>query len=410
MARLALSLVFFLVFPIFAFPQDIGTRQERTHEVVSGESLWVISQRYYGDPYKWPLIFEANRATIQDPDAITPGQVLIIPHEDQRAAAAGASAGATVQGLTVTTPAREAQEEARPFIRLVAPPVAEASRTAEAPARTIFYAGRGGEAGSRTFRRSAPGRTTFFSRERVGATPTRTASVVAVSDPDSDLAPVPGGLVLGADWLEREGTEPAALGSLVGYSEGQGWRSLGSGAHVHDRVRIQVEGSEQLRVGDLLQSFRVDREEEGLGTVVRPTGLLSVTGLGDGVEAEVTAQFGRVRMGDKVRLAPPYGLWAGARAVPVSSNVTASLMGFAVDRVMQGIGALAFLDVGEDEGISIGDEFRAFETRPGASFGMESATLQVVLVHGDVSTARVIKLKRGTLDTGDRLRLVKKMQ
>jgi hypothetical protein len=201
-----------------------------------------------------------------------------------------------------------------------------------------------------------------------------------------------------------------ALGSLAGFSEGQSGRVLGIGAHVHDRIRIRVEGDEQIRVGDLLQSFRVLREEEGLGSVVRPTGLLSVTGLGDEVEAQVTAQFERIHLGDKVRLAPPYGLRPGAEATPVSSNVTASLLGFAVDRVMHGIGALAFLDVGEGEGISVGDEFKAFEAHSGASFGMESATLQVVLVHGDVSTARVIKLKRATLDTGDRLRLVKKMQ
>ena len=50
-----------------------------TYTVVSGDSLSKIAKRKYGDAQKWPVIFEANRDTIKDPDLIHPGQVLKIP-------------------------------------------------------------------------------------------------------------------------------------------------------------------------------------------------------------------------------------------------------------------------------------------------------------------------------------------
>lgn len=43
------------------------------------DCLWKISQRTYGNPRLWPLIYVANKDKIRDPDLIFPGQVLIIP-------------------------------------------------------------------------------------------------------------------------------------------------------------------------------------------------------------------------------------------------------------------------------------------------------------------------------------------
>ena len=44
------------------------------HEVVKGESLWKIAERYYGDGSLYPKIFEANRELLKDPDRIKIGQ------------------------------------------------------------------------------------------------------------------------------------------------------------------------------------------------------------------------------------------------------------------------------------------------------------------------------------------------
>lgn len=46
--------------------------------VKNGDSLWRISGRQsgYGDSFKWPLLFKANRDLIEDPDLIYPRQKL----------------------------------------------------------------------------------------------------------------------------------------------------------------------------------------------------------------------------------------------------------------------------------------------------------------------------------------------
>ena len=51
------------------------------HTVVSGDTLSKIAKTHYGDPMKYPVIFEANRPMLSDPDKIYPGQVLRIPAE-----------------------------------------------------------------------------------------------------------------------------------------------------------------------------------------------------------------------------------------------------------------------------------------------------------------------------------------
>lgn len=52
------------------------------HTVVSGDSLSKIAKKFYGDAMKYPIIFEANKPMLTDPDKIYPGQVLRIPTLD----------------------------------------------------------------------------------------------------------------------------------------------------------------------------------------------------------------------------------------------------------------------------------------------------------------------------------------
>ncbi len=49
------------------------------HTVVRGDSLSKIAKKYYGNAMKYPVIFEANKPMLTDPDKIYPGQVLRIP-------------------------------------------------------------------------------------------------------------------------------------------------------------------------------------------------------------------------------------------------------------------------------------------------------------------------------------------
>lgn len=51
----------------------------RFYTVEKGDTLSAIAKREYGSAGKYPLIFEANRPMLSDPDRIYPGQVLRIP-------------------------------------------------------------------------------------------------------------------------------------------------------------------------------------------------------------------------------------------------------------------------------------------------------------------------------------------
>lgn len=55
--------------------------EKKGHIVVEGECLWMIAGMEYGHPYyyKWPLIYNANRDLIKDPDLIYPGWNLQVP-------------------------------------------------------------------------------------------------------------------------------------------------------------------------------------------------------------------------------------------------------------------------------------------------------------------------------------------
>lgn len=61
-----------------AAPKPVVTAP-RTHTVVSGDTLWGIAQKYYGNGTQWPKIFDANRDKIKDPHWIWPAQVFVIP-------------------------------------------------------------------------------------------------------------------------------------------------------------------------------------------------------------------------------------------------------------------------------------------------------------------------------------------
>lgn len=49
------------------------------HTVAHGDSLSKIAKKFYGNAMKYPVIFEANKPMLDDPDKIYPGQVLRIP-------------------------------------------------------------------------------------------------------------------------------------------------------------------------------------------------------------------------------------------------------------------------------------------------------------------------------------------
>lgn len=50
----------------------------KTHTVVSGDTLWGVSQKYYGDRTLWPKLWELNRNNVYNPHQLTIGDKLVI--------------------------------------------------------------------------------------------------------------------------------------------------------------------------------------------------------------------------------------------------------------------------------------------------------------------------------------------
>ncbi len=53
--------------------------EDMFYEVKRGDSLSKIAKEVYGDAMKYPVIFEANKPMLKDPNLIYPGQKLVIP-------------------------------------------------------------------------------------------------------------------------------------------------------------------------------------------------------------------------------------------------------------------------------------------------------------------------------------------
>jgi Uncharacterized protein containing LysM domain len=60
--------------PSYGFSNDI------IYKVQSNDSLIKIARKHYGDDKKWVKIYEANRDSMADPDALYVGQELLIPN------------------------------------------------------------------------------------------------------------------------------------------------------------------------------------------------------------------------------------------------------------------------------------------------------------------------------------------
>ena len=62
-----------------ASPADLVVDSIQTHHVDPGNTLWGISQKFYGDGSRYEIIFAANSGQIRNPNLIYPGQTFVVP-------------------------------------------------------------------------------------------------------------------------------------------------------------------------------------------------------------------------------------------------------------------------------------------------------------------------------------------
>lgn len=85
--------------------KTVNPKSNGYHVVVSGDSLWSIAKKYYGDGSKCNIIFNANKDKIKNPSVLNVGWKLKIPATDELSKySAALSTSKTTTSKTNSTP------------------------------------------------------------------------------------------------------------------------------------------------------------------------------------------------------------------------------------------------------------------------------------------------------------------
>jgi hypothetical protein len=368
MVRSAAAVFAVLILPAFSLAQQpVGT-----HTVVRDDTLWDLAQRYYQDPFRWRVIYEANRDSIADPNLIYPNEVFVIP------------------GLPGTAaPAVAGGPEAAP------PPAAEPAVEAVQPGPTDALPADLVQFGFRQARPAEQVRTIFWR----DTTPVAGATSGGV---DMSYVAVPRDMVYSAPWLVRSGEEVRGQGRVAGFASAAERAST-----IRSFARIRIDMPAPARLGAELQLFRVTHTIEDVGQVVVPTGVATVEAIGGtGVVAVVTKEYQRIQPGDLARPVPSYQVQPGRVAREIAGGPEAMIVGVAGRQELNSVGHVAFLDLGSDDGIVIGDEFVLFNSATRTREG----SLQVIAVTPNMASARILSMVGDVFRQGVVVRLARTMR
>ncbi|MDH3223630.1 MAG: LysM peptidoglycan-binding domain-containing protein [Gemmatimonadota bacterium] len=395
MARIFSAMLMLVATPLIAGAQQAqqaagggGAPEASTHRVVVGETLWGLAYRYYGDPFHWPTIYEANRGEIEDPHWIYPEERFVIPgapnqpprpFPNQSAPLEGQGDPAWVGDVSVRAPGSipEAPSDFQPNGRMNRP-----SLLSHAPDyRTVFF----------------------------DTSPIEYGAVLSAGR--RDWLVVPRDAYYASEWLAVSPESAPRIGEVSAFHNILEKEHERLSAKNFDRLRVSLPGDAGVSIGDQLIAYRPVQRVRGMGTIMRPTGRLIVSRMeSGGAIAVVTAEFDRVRVGDLVDRLPAFPLRPGTYPEEVSSGVEGVIVGFGSPQELYGHGDIAFISIGRDAGLVLGDEL---EVRPAGSDGKWPADavgrVQVLRVDDYRASVRIIGVENPVFAEGARVRLVRKM-
>jgi hypothetical protein len=348
-----------------------------THVVQQGETLWGLAKQFLGDPLLWPEIYRLNTTVVEDPKWIFPGEELRLASSPEPAMAAAPAAEQAPGGITVAPSQVEG-----------AAPRAQPSRSGNPfDAPTIFSARTTVSEGSATLQLKNQ---QAYRSVRVGEH-------------------------YSAGFLTED--EQLNAGRLLGNKHTASISRLTSitTATLFSEVAFTPPPGDTLKPGDLLLAYETPRVIEHYGRVVRPTGLLRVTGVaedGQTASAQVIGVYQSIASGQQVIRVQPFRASA-ARAVATDSGIVASVIGARDPHELMAQQDILFLDRGAEDSVRLGDIFQISGVST-ASSGIgrvvqNSAQILIVYVRPHTSTGVVIQLDRADVRTGAAARQIRRM-
>jgi LysM repeat protein len=366
--------------PSSAAPQAMAP-PPATHVVQQGETLWGLAQQFLGDPLLWPEIYRLNMNVVEDPHFIFPGEELRFtpgPAEVAAAPAAPQAAPGAPGEITVAPTASEtsaARPQAAPSGNPFAGPtifsakhtIAEAATSLRLQSRQAYRA--------------------------VGASEHYAAGFLTEGE---QLNP---GRLLG-------NTRTASISRL----------SAMTSATLFSEVAVSVPPGATLKPGDLLLAYETPRQLDPYGEVVRPTGLLKVTGVGsesDNATAQVLAVYQAINSDQYVIPIAAFKA-SNERAVAVDSGgVVGSVIGLRDPHELVTLQDPLFIDRGADDNVHVGDVFQiSGVTTAESGIGrvvQNEAKVLIVYVRPHTSTGIVIQIDRPDVKPGATARQIRRM-
>ena len=310
--------------------------QAKTHTVKRGDTLWDLAKTYLGDPFLWPEIYRLNTDVVEDPHWIYPGEVLKLPGESARVVAAAPT----------------------PDMPLAAPQP-EPERTAP----TIF---------------SQPA-------------PIAVVSPGTSSAQEDRYPAVRWGEHLAAPWVDQRGG-PSAYGRII--------RSGSVSIHVeseqheafslYDAIQFSAPDGASAMPRTRFLSYVLGPFMEEFGQIVIPTGVIEVTRPpqnGEAGVATVVQMFGPMTVNQRLVPFDSAAMNVYGNPTTVMNGRTGEIRWMFHQPLLPSTQQYLVLDMGQREGLRLGDRVQLFQPRTRARNEDEPDSPEIAI--GDAQVVRV---------------------
>jgi LysM repeat protein len=363
-----------------------------THVVQQGETLWGLAKQFLGDPLLWPEIYRLNTTVIEDPHWIFPGEELRFTPGAELAVGPAAAPGAA--------PAESAAAQPQ-----AGPPAPGEITVAPTPTDTSAPTPQASPSGN-----PFDGPTIFANKSNVQ----RQANTLRLQSQQA-YRTVRAGEHYSSGFL-TEG-EQLDAGQILGNTRTASITRLTAttSATLFSEVAVVPPSGEALKVGDLLLAYAVPRSIAQWGEVVRPTGLLKVTGIGDAsgnATAQVIGVYQAITSGQLCMKVPAFSPSKG-RSVAVDSGLVGSVIDMRDPHELLAFQDVLFIDRGAEDGVHLGDTFQISGTTTAASgigeVVQNEAKVLIVYLRPHSATGVVIQMDRPDIRPGATARQIRRM-